>query len=303
MSRIVKVAATQMHCSWNIAENIQRAEAMIREAHSKGANIILLQELFMSPYFCIDQDMRHLELAQPVENSSLIQYFQKLAKELNVVLPLSFFEKAQNTYFNSLAMIDADGSLLGVYRKTHIPNDFGYQEKQYFTPGDTGFRVWETKFGCIGVGICWDQWFPETQRSLALMGAELIFHPTAIGNEPGVGVEDYDSQAHWTHVQCGAAGANMVPVIASNRTGTEQSKFTDGLEMTFYGSSFIADQMGNIVDQADRTSECILVHAFDLDAIARQRDWWGIFRDRRPCMYNVLATSDGKHRFTLTGDK
>lgn len=303
MTRIVTVAATQMHCTWDINENISRAEGLIREAHSKGANIILLQELFMSPYFCIDQDMRHLALAQSIDNSPLLEHFKSLAKELNVVLPVSFFEKANNAYFNSLAVIDVDGTLLGIYRKTHIPNDFGYQEKQYFTPGDTGFRVFETCYGRIGIGICWDQWFPETQRSLALMGAELIFHPTAIGSEPGEGVSSYDSQPHWTHVQCGAAGANMVPIIASNRVGNEKSKFTDELEMTFYGSSFIADQTGTIVEQANRGSDCVLVHTFDLDAIAEQRDWWGVFRDRRPCMYNVISTSDGKNQFVLTGDK
>lgn len=303
MTRMVTVAATQMHCSWNLEENIARADKLIREAQAKGANVILLQELFMSPYFCIDQDMRHLTLAQSVDNSPLLRHFQALAKSLNIVLPLSFFEKGNNAYFNSLAMIDADGAILGYYRKTHIPNDFGYQEKQYFTPGDTGFRVWDTQFGRIGVGICWDQWFPETQRSLALMGAELIFHPTAIGTEPGEGVGKYDSQPHWTHVQCGAAGANMVPVIASNRIGTEESKFTPGLEMTFYGSSFIADQTGTLVAQADKVSEGILVHSFDLDAIKQHRDWWCLFRDRRPEMYNILTTSDGRNAFSVTGEK
>lgn len=303
MTRIVTVAATQMCCTWDLELNIARAEHLVRNAQSQGANVILLQELFMSPYFCIDQEMRHLKLAQAVEDSPLLKHFQNLAKKLNVVIPLSFFEKSNNAYFNSLAMIDADGTILGIYRKTHIPNDFGYQEKQYFTPGDTGFKVWETQFGRFGAGICWDQWFPETQRSLALMGAELIFHPTAIGSEPGEGVTDYDSQPHWTHVQCGAAGANMVPVIASNRIGKEESKFTPGLEMTFYGSSFIADQTGTLVAQADKTSESILIHTFDLDAIKQQRDWWCLFRDRRPEMYNILATSDGKHSFCITGEK
>lgn len=303
MSRLVTVAATQIHCTWNIEDNIIKAESLIRDAHKKGANIILLQELFMTPYFCIDQDMRHLELAQSIDNSPLLKRFQRLAKELNVVLPISFFEKANNAYFNSMAMIDSNGMILGCYRKTHIPNDFGYQEKQYFIPGDTGFCVWDTQFGRIGVGICWDQWFPETQRSLALMGAELIFHPTAIGSEPGEGVQDYDSQPHWTHVQQGAAAANMVPIITSNRIGTEQSKFTEGLEMTFYGSSFIADQTGQLVERADRQTEGTLVHTFDLDEIAKQRDWWGIFRDRRPNMYGVLATSDSQHALKIQGNK
>ena len=303
MARMVTVGATQMHCTWDIEGNIARAEKLVREAHAKGANIILLQELFMAPYFCIEQDMRHLTLAQPIDDSPLIKHFQALAKSLGVVLPLSFFEKANTAYFNTLVVIDADGSVLGFYRKTHIPNDIGYQEKQYFTPGDTGFKVWNTRFGRIGVGICWDQWFPETQRSLALLGAELIFHPTAIGSEPGEGVQDYDSQAHWTHVQCGAAAANMVPVIASNRVGTEQGKYTSSVNMSFYGSSFIADQTGQLVAQADKVSDCVLVHTFDLDAIETQRSWWGLFRDRRPEMYGVLMTSDGKHPFCAIADK
>ena len=292
-----------MHCTWDIEGNISRAEKLVREAHAKGANIILLQELFMAPYFCIEQDMRHLELAQSIDDSPLIQHFQALAKSLGVVLPLSFFEKANNAFFNTLVVIDADGSVLGFYRKTHIPNDIGYQEKQYFTPGDTGFKVWNTRFCKLGVGICWDQWFPETQRSLALMGAELIFHPTAIGSEPGEGAQNYDSQVHWTNVQCGAAGANMVPVIASNRVGVEEGKYVKDLSMTFYGSSFISDQTGTLVAQADKTSDCVLVHTFDLDAIETQRSWWGLFRDRRPEMYGVLMASDGKHTFCAAGDK
>ena len=226
MSRNVTVATTQMHCTWDLDGNVARAEKLVRGASAAGAQIVLLQELFLSPYFCIDQDMRHLALAQSVEDSPLIRHFQGVARELGVVLPLSFFEKAHHAYFNSLVMIDADGSTLGVYRKTQIPNDFGYQEKNYFTPGDTGFMVWDTKVGRIGAAICWDQWFPETQRSLALMGAELIFHPTAIGSEPGEGVQAYDSSGHWTRVQQGAAGANLTPVIAANRIGTETSKFT-----------------------------------------------------------------------------
>lgn len=241
------------------------------------------------------------QIAQPADDSPLIRHFQSLARELGVVLPLSFFEKANHGYFNSLIMLDADGSALDIYRKTQIPNDFGYQEKNYFIPGDTGFMVWDTKVGRVGAAICWDQWFPETQRSLALMGAELIFHPTAIGSEPGEGVQDYDSSGHWTRVQQGAAGANLTPVIAANRIGTEKSKFTKGLEMTFYGSSFIADQTGALVVQADKVTEGAHVHSFDLDAIAQQRDWWGVFRDRRPEMYGALLTSDGRNKYKLTG--
>lgn len=292
MPRTITVAASQMHCTWDTADNIARAEALVRDAHARGAQIVLLQELFLTPYFCIDEDMRHLALAQPFDDCPLIRHFQGIAKELQVVLPLSFFEKANHAYFNSLAIIDADGAVLGLYRKTHIPNDVGYQEKQFFTPGDTGFKVWDTRYARIGVGICWDQWFPETQRALALMGAELIFHPTAIGSEPGV--DNYDSQSHWTRVQQGAAGANLTPIIVSNRIGRETSKYINDLSMTFYGSAFIADQTGALVAHCDRVTEGVQVHTFDLDAIAQQRNWWGVFRDRRPEMYGTLLTSDGR---------
>ncbi|MDP5291208.1 N-carbamoylputrescine amidase [Oceanimonas sp. CHS3-5] len=289
---MVTVAATQMACSWNRDENIARAEKLVRQAAGQGAQIILIQELFEAPYFCIDQSPEHFALAQEVDNSPLIAHFQALAKELEVVLPLSFFERASNAYYNSLVVIDADGAVLDLYRKTHIPNGPGYQEKQFFTPGDTGFRVWQTRYAKIGVGICWDQWFPETARSLALMGAELIFFPTAIGSEPQDA--SINSQPHWTRTQQGHAAANLVPVIASNRVGTEQSKYHDNLEITFYGSSFIADEFGELVQQADKTSECVLVHSFDLDAVAKTRHSWGLFRDRRPAMYQTLLTSDGK---------
>lgn len=288
----VTVAASQMACSWNLDDNIERAEQLVREAAGKGAQIILIQELFAAPYFCIDQSPEHFALAQEVENSPLIRHFQALAKELAVVLPLSFFERAGTAFYNSLVVIDADGSVLDLYRKTHIPNGPGYQEKQFFTPGDTGFKVWQTRYAKIGVAICWDQWFPETARSLALMGAELIFFPTAIGTEPQDA--SIDSQPHWTRTQQGHAAANLVPVIASNRIGTEHSKFIDGLETTFYGSSFITDELGELVQQADKTSQGVLVHSFDLAEIAKTRASWGLFRDRRPGMYHTLQTSDGK---------
>ncbi|WP_442019890.1 N-carbamoylputrescine amidase [Oceanisphaera sp. W20_SRM_FM3] len=289
---LVTVAATQMACSWNFDENIQRAEKLVRDAAQKGAQIILIQELFAAPYFCIDQSPEHFALAQEVDNSPLIRHFQALAKELAVVLPLSFFERAGTAFYNSLVVIDADGSVLDLYRKTHIPNGPGYQEKQFFTPGDTGFKVWQTRYAKIGVAICWDQWFPETARSLALLGAELIFFPTAIGTEPQD--TSIDSQPHWTRTQQGHAAANLVPVIASNRIGTEHSKFIEGLETTFYGSSFITDELGELVQQADKTSEGVLVHSFDLAQIANTRASWGLFRDRRPAMYHTLQTSDGK---------
>ncbi|MDD6638479.1 MAG: N-carbamoylputrescine amidase [Lachnospiraceae bacterium] len=281
--RNVTVAATQMHCTWDREDTLQRADRLVRQAAEQGANIILLQELFETPYFCQRQDFSYMNLATTVEANPAIRHFSALAKQLQVVLPISFFEQHGNTAFNSIAIIDADGSLLGIYRKTHIPDGLPYAEKFYFTPGDTGFRVWDTAFGKIGVGICWDQWFPETARSLALLGAELLFFPTAIGSEP---ILKHDSMPHWRNCMKGHAAANIMPVIASNRIGTE----TDGTSMTFYGSSFICDESGELVASADRESECVLTAAFDLDAIAKKRREWGVFRDRRPEMYRILTT-------------
>ena len=291
MAKLVTIAATQMACCWDVDSNIARGENLVRQAAAQGAQIILLQELFEAPYFCIEQDPQHFALASTVEESRLIQHFRKLARELQVVLPISWFERCNNAYYNSLVVIDADGSVLETYRKTHIPNGPAYQEKQYFTPGDTGFKVWNTRYAKIGVGICWDQWFPETARSLALQGAELIFFPTAIGSEPDY--PNIDSQPHWTRAQQGHAAANLTPVIASNRIGTESSLLHPDYQMTFYGSSFIADETGALVKQADKTSECVLVHTFDLDAVRQRRVAWGVFRDRRPQMYDDLKTSDG----------
>ena len=290
MSRAVTVAATQMACSWDIPGNIARAEKLIREAAAKGAQIVLIQELFEAPYFCQDQIGEFFDMAKPFEDNPLIGHFSRLAAELNVVLPVSFFEKAGQTFFNSVAIIDADGAVLGLYRKSHIPDGPGYTEKYYFSPGDTGFRVWQTKHATIGVGICWDQWFPEAARAMALQGAELLFYPTAIGSEP----QDttIDSAAHWQRVMQGHAAANLMPVIASNRIGTEPGR--KGTELTFYGSSFIADQTGEKVAEADRTAETVLTATFDLDAIARQRAAWGLFRDRRPELYTPLLTMDGR---------
>ncbi|WP_287477193.1 N-carbamoylputrescine amidase [Anaerostipes sp.] len=281
--RKVKVAAVQMSCVWNIEENLLKAEDMIREAAKQGANIILLQELFETPYFCQRQDFSYFDLAKTLEEDPAVQHFKDIARELNVVLPISFYEKAGNTAFNSVAVIDADGSVLGIYRKTHIPDGLPYAEKFYFTPGDTGFKVWKTKFGIIGVGICWDQWFPECARGMALLGAELLFYPTAIGNEP---ILQHDSMPHWRHCMQGHAAANIMPVIASNRVGTEK----DGTEMTFYGSSFIADEHGELTAEMDRESEGVITAEFDLDEIAKRRREWGVFRDRRPEMYQILMT-------------
>jgi N-carbamoylputrescine amidase len=287
--RKIVLSATQMSCSWNFDKNVSTAEKLIREAAKQGANIVLIQELFETPYFPIDQDTRHLGLARPVDNHPTITRMAQLARELSVVLPVSFFERSKRVFFNSLAMIDADGSLLGVYRKTHIPNTIGYQEKTYFSPGDLGFRVWKTRYGNVGVGICWDQWFPETARCLALNGAEMLFFPTAIGSEPGD--EQIDSRDHWQRVMQGHAGANIMPLVASNRIGVEKG---DNFEMTFYGSSFIADHTGAKVAEANRIDETVLTATFDLDEIRRYREDWGVFRDRRPARYGALMTLDGE---------
>ena len=284
--RQVTFAASQFASG---ADNLARAESLVREAASKGAQVILIQELFASLYFCQDQKTEHFALAQPFEGNPLIAHMAKLAKELNVVLPVSFFERAGHAHFNSLATVDAGGNVLGIYRKSHIPDGPGYQEKFYFNPGDTGFKIWKTKFGNFGVGICWDQWFPEAARAMALMGAEALLYPTAIGSEPPP-APPLDSRDHWRRVMQGHAAANVMPVIASNRVGTERLS----TEITFYGSSFITDQTGALVKEMDRTSEGVITAAFDLDAIAEQRRSWGVFRDRRPDLYGALTTSDGK---------
>ena len=279
---MVKIAITQMTCTWDRAANIARAEDLVRRAAADGANLILLQELFETPYFCAEQEPEHLELAQPFEDNPLIAHFAALARELGVVLPISFFEEAGRVVHNSIAIADADGTVLGSYRKTHIPDGPGYQEKFYFTPGDTGFRVWNTAVGCIGVGICWDQWFPEAARAMALMGADILLYPTAIGSEP----QDptLDSQDHWRRAMQGHAAANMCVVAASNRTGAED--VGDGL--TFYGGSFIADETGGLKAHMGR-EEGFAAAEFDLDAIRKTRRAWGLFRDRRPEHYGVLA--------------
>ena len=287
--RPVTLAATQFACSWDLPANADRAEALIRQAAARGAQVVLIQELFATPYFCITQRAEYLDLAQPMQGHPLISRFSTLAKELGVVLPLSYFERAGTAYFNSLAMIDADGRVLGNYRKTHIPQNPGYEEKYYFSPGDTGFRVWDTAVGRIGTAICWDQWFPEAARAMALQGAEVLMYPTAIGSEPAD--PDYDSSLHWQTVMRGHAAANILPVVASNRIGTEVAP--EGVAVTFYGSSFICDQTGQKVATGSRDREEVLVTTFDLDAIAALRRTWGVFRDRRPEAYGAVATLDG----------
>lgn len=282
--RKVVVAATQMSCTWDREATLAKAEKLVREAASKGANIILLQELFETPYFCQRHDFEYMDLATTLEENPAVKRFQELAKELDVVIPVSFFERAGNAAFNSIAIIDADGTVLGKYRKTHIPDGMPYAEKFFFTPGDTGFKVWKTKYATIGVGICWDQWFPEAARCMALLGAEILFYPTAIGSEP---VLQTDSKPHWQRCMQGHAAANIMPVVASNRIGHEVQKDS---EMTFYGSSFIADETGGLVAEADRETEGVITAEFDLDAIAQKRREWGVFRDRRPEMYGTLLT-------------
>ena len=292
--RAVTVAAIQMACDWDIEGNIARAEQLVRQAAARGAQVILLPELFETPYFCIEQDARHLGLARAAAENRAVAHFAPLARELGVVLPISFFERAGPAYFNSVAILDADGSNLGVYRKSHIPNGPGYQEKNYFSPGDTGFRVWNTRFARLGVGICWDQWFPETARVMALMGAELLLFPTAIGTEPPPALA-VNSREHWQRTQQGHAAANLIPLLAANRYGLERSlQDPQGLYIRFYGSSFIADAMGAKVAEAPEEGDAVLIHGFDLDAIAQLRDNWFVFRDRRPDLYRTLVSLDGR---------
>jgi N-carbamoylputrescine amidase len=285
----VTVACTQMHCSWDIEANIARAEALVHQAADQGAQIILLQELFETPYFCIDEQNKHFDLARPIDEQPTIQRMQKIARERELVLPVPFFERAGLAYYNSVATVDADGSIVGHYRKSHIPDFPAYEEKFYFSPGDTGFQAIDTRYGRIGIGICWDQWFPEAARAMVLKGAEILFYPTAIGSE--IQSPDVDSKDHWQTVMRGHAAANVVPVIASNRIGSESS---DAVEMEFYGSSFITDHTGAITKSADRTTECVLTATIDLEAARLYRQTWGVFRDRRPDLYRSLLTLDGK---------
>ena len=286
MSKI-KAAAIQMKCSTNPKESLSHAEEMVREAAANGANVILLPELFEREYFCQQRRYDFYQYAKTVEENKAVQMGKRLAKELQVVLPISFYEKDVNNLYNSVACIDADGTLLGVYRKTHIPDDHYYQEKFYFTPGDTGFRAFKTRYGTIGVGICWDQWFPETARGMALAGAEILFYPTAIGSEP---ILECDSMPHWRRCMTGHAACNLMPVVAANRVGTETVEpcIENGNQksaLTFYGSSFITDATGEVVEEMDRESEGFIMHKFDLDEMERERRSWGLFRDRRPEMY------------------
>lgn len=280
-----------MQCSTELQENLEKAEKKIREAAAEGANIILLPELFEREYFCQQRRYDFYHYAKPAEENEAVQMGVRLAKELGVVLPVSFYEKEVNNLYNSIACIDADGTILGIYRKTHIPDDHYYQEKFYFTPGDTGFRIFETRYGKIGIGICWDQWFPESARCMALQGAELLFYPTAIGSEP---ILECDSMPHWRRCMQGHAAANLMPVIAANRIGTEvvEPNTENGGQrslLTFYGSSFLTDEVGELKKTASRDQEEILIEEYDLDDLAAKRLEWGLFRDRRPEMYGIIA--------------
>ncbi|WP_227674520.1 N-carbamoylputrescine amidase [Psychrobacter jeotgali] len=286
--RLVTVATTQMKCGWDKQQNIAIATDLVTHAAKAGANIVLLQELFETPYFCQVHDFDYFKLATSVEDNAAIKHFRQLAKALEVVIPISFYEKSGNTFFNSIAIIDADGEILGTYRKTHIPDGIPYAEKFYFTPGDTGFKVWQTKYAKIGVGICWDQWFPECARSMALMGAEILLYPTAIGDEPTLNI---DSKDHWQRCMQGHAAANLMPVVASNRIG-EETITQNGVDnvMSFYGRSFITDGRGAIIEEASADTSEIIKATFDLDELAATRQQWGVFRDRRPSMYGTLLT-------------
>lgn len=286
----VTLGSIQMSMSWDKQETLDKAEKLVRKAASKGAQIILLPELFETPYFCQEKNYDFYNLATTLEENEAIKRFKPIAKELDIVLPISFYERDGNAFFNTVALINNEGEVQGIYRKTHIPDDHFYQEKFYFTPGDTGFKVWPTKYGCIGVGICWDQWFPESARAMALLGAEMLLYPTAIGSEP---VLECDSMPHWQRAMQGHAASNIMPLMASNRIGLETVKPSDAnnhqsSSLTFYGSSFITDQTGAIVEQASRDQEEILIHTFDLDEIRDMRISWGVFRDRRPEHYGPL---------------
>jgi len=292
----VTVACTQMACDWDLPGNLARAESLVRQAAGQGAQIVLLQELFATPYFCIDVQERHFDLARPLRDNPVVERFQALARELELVLPISFFERSGPVFYNAVAIIDADGRLAGHYRKSHIPQFPAYEEKYYFSPGDTGFLAIDTRYARVGVGICWDQWFPEAARAMALAGAEVLLYPTAIGSE--VFQPELDSRDHWRNVMRGHAAANVMPVVASNRIGKESS---GDLEMDFYGSSFITDHLGNLVASADRSSEAVLTATIDLQAIRDYRRAWGVFRDRRPDLYGPLLSLDSGLPDTVSG--
>lgn len=289
MTRTVTLGVVQFACSDDVDANVATASRLIRAAAGQGANIVLVQELFEGLYFCQEEKAAHFARARPLDaDHPTLKAMSALAAELGVVVPVSLFERKNQAFYNSVVLMDADGRSRGVYRKSHIPDGPGYEEKYYFRPGDTGFKAFDTRFGRIGVGICWDQWFPECARAMALQGAELLLYPTAIGSEPGQ--PDFDSMEHWRITMRGHAGANLMPVAAANRIGTE---VVGGLSQTFYGSSFIAGPTGTLDAALSRTEEGVIVASYDLDALAKARAAWGLFRDRRPDLYRPLMTADG----------
>ena len=288
---VTHVSAIQMHCVQDPAENLALAEQLVRQAAAEGGQILLLPELFERPYFCQERRYEYYAYATPVSENPAVQRLSKVAAELGVVLPVSFYEKDGTRLFNSIAMIDADGTVMGVYRKTHIPDDHYYQEKFYFTPGNTGFKVWDTRYGKVGVGICWDQWFPETARCMALMGADLLLYPTAIGSEP---ILEVDSAGHWQRTMQGHAAANVVPVVAAIRFGTETvipcpENGGQSSSLCFYGTSFMTDATGAVLTQAPREGDMVLHAEYDFAAIREERLSWGLFRDRRPECYGAIC--------------
>lgn len=290
----IKVAALQMKCTSDVFENIKKAEELVRTASEAGAKIILLPELFERLYFCQERRYEYYDFALPVNENAAVNHFKNICKELSVVMPISFYEKDGTRLFNSIAMIDADGKVLGVYRKTHIPDDHYYQEKFYFTPGNTGFKVFKTMYGNVGVGICWDQWFPETARAMALLGADLLLYPTAIGSEP---ILDVDSSGHWKRTMQGHSAANVIPVVAANRYGEEKvipcvENGNQSSALVFYGNSFMTDETGDIISSAGRNEEAVLVSSYDFDKIREARMSWGLFRDRRPEMYGIICDKE-----------
>ena len=279
-NRSITVAAIQTSYGHDMEANLAKTEAFVREAARMGADVVLPSELFQGIYFCTRQEPKWFETAWPTNEHPCVTAMQKLAGELGVVIPISFFEKDGPRYYNSVAIADADGAILGVYRKSHIPDGPGYQEKYYFRPGDTGFKTWKTKRGDLGVGICWDQWYPETARAMALQGAEVLFYPTAIGSEPYDA--SLDTHLQWQRAMQGHAVSNAIPIVAANRIGTEDN---DGATQKFYGHSFIADHRGELVKSFGATEEGVLVHTFDLSLIESYRAEWGFFRDRRTDLY------------------
>ena len=278
--RMISVAGLQAAYGPDMKANIAKTEALIRAAAARGAQVILPPELFQGIYFPTQQDPKWFKTAYPVEQHPAVLALRGLAKELGVVIPISFFEQDGRRYYNSVAVAGTNGEILGIYRKSHIPDGPGYQEKYYFSPGDTGFRAWKTRHGVIGVGICWDQWYPEAARAMVLEGAEMLFYPTAIGSEPYDAT--LDTHQRWRRAMQGHAVSNAVPVVAANRIGLEEN---DGASQKFYGHSFIADHTGELVESFGDMDEGVLVHSFDLAEIEAYRADWGFFRDRRPDLY------------------